>query len=201
MGTVAMADLFDWYQENYQRYFARTRGVNPASFLNPLVRHLKPGAVILDVGCGSGRDLKWLRERGFSVTGLERAKGLAALAREHAGCIVIEGDFEVYDFSSVKADALLLSGSLVHVPHGSLETVFNNIVRALKPEGILLISLKRGTGSAVDEEGRTFYYWERSRLDPMFSQAGFAILECRTSVSKVNPQDTWLSYLLRKSMN
>ena len=40
---------------------------------------------VLDIGCGSGRDLKWLRERGFSVTGFERSKGLAALARRHAG--------------------------------------------------------------------------------------------------------------------
>jgi len=31
------------------------------------------------VGCGSGRDLLWLKNRGFKVIGFERPKGLAEL--------------------------------------------------------------------------------------------------------------------------
>ncbi len=69
------------------------------------------------MGCGSGRDLLWLKERGFKVMGFERSEGLAELARKNSGCEVIEGDFETFDFSPLSFDAVIASGSLVHVPH------------------------------------------------------------------------------------
>jgi len=38
------------------------------------------------VGCGSGRDLLWMKKQDFDVIGFERSPGLAELARENAGC-------------------------------------------------------------------------------------------------------------------
>jgi SAM-dependent methyltransferase len=77
----------------------------------PLVEHLTPGSKVLDAGCGSGRDMLWLTERGFNCTGLERSPELAALAREHSGLPVIEADFETFDFSRMNMDAVLLIGA------------------------------------------------------------------------------------------
>lgn len=37
--------------------------IDPTVFLKPLVQYLKPGAEIIDVGCGSGRDLRWLKKK------------------------------------------------------------------------------------------------------------------------------------------
>ena len=88
-----------YYQENHKKYHEQTFDIDPASFLAPLVRCLTPRSSILDVGCSSGRDMRWLQDRGFQPTGFERSSGLAALAREHSGCSVLEGDFEVCDFS------------------------------------------------------------------------------------------------------
>jgi SAM-dependent methyltransferase len=105
-----------FYQDNYRKYFASTVNVDPSIFLEPFVRHVSPKGEIFDVGCGSGRDLLWLRKRGINVTGLEQSPGLADLARRYAGCPVIEGDFHTYDFSSMRFDVLLCVGSLVHVP-------------------------------------------------------------------------------------
>ena len=187
----------DFYQEHFQRYHERTFSIDPASFLAPLIRHLKPGAGILDVGCGSGRDLKWLKDRGFEVTGFERSKGLAALARANASCTVIEGDFEAHDFSKLKFDAMLMLGSLVHVPHERLGMVFGNIVKGLRDGGKVMVSLKQGEGSSTDEDGRMFYLWQDIELRNVFAKHAFRVLDCHESVSKVNATDTWLSYVLQ----
>ena len=53
---------------------------DPFSFLEALVRRLTTGATSLDIGCGSGRDMCWFRERGFKPAGLERSSALAELA-------------------------------------------------------------------------------------------------------------------------
>ncbi|MFP4392108.1 MAG: class I SAM-dependent methyltransferase [Desulfohalobiaceae bacterium] len=102
-----------YYQNHAQAYFEQSFGVDPSSFLLPLTRHLQPGASILDIGCGAGRDLLWLHHRGFYCTGLDCAPALAELARRHTGLPVIEVDFEGFDFSGFKADALLMGGVLV----------------------------------------------------------------------------------------
>lgn len=192
-----MTSPMDFYQDHFQTYHDRTFAIDPASFLSPLVKHLSPGAEILDVGCGSGRDLKWLKKRGFGVTGFERSKGLAALARKHAGCRVLEGDFEVVDFSTFQVDALLMSGSLVHVSHERFAIVFAHIVRALKPGGRLLISLKQGRGSAVDDDGRRFFYWQEEELRAIFANQGFVVVAFDSNASMVNRRDTWLSFVLQ----
>ena len=186
----------DYYHYHHTVYHEKTFHIDPSSFLEPLSRHLKPGDTVLDVGCGSGRDLLWLRSHGFRVMGFERSEGLAALARKYAGCDIIEGDFENYDFSKQKFAAILLSGALVHIPHVHFEAVFGRVVRGLGAGGKALVSLKEGSGTFIDGDGRAFYFWQYENLRDIFSKHGFKVIEFHRSVSKVNEKDTWLSYVL-----
>ena len=188
----------DFYQHNYFAYHKKTFHIDPSSFLAPLIRHLKPDASILDVGCGSGRDLLWLKKSGFKVTGFERSEGLADLARKYAGCKIIVGDFDVYDFSKQTFDAVLLCGSLVHIPHARLESVFGNIIKGVGVGGNVLVSLKEGVGSSTAEDGRTFHFWQSYDLGNIFSKNGLRILDFQRNTSKVNSMDTWLSYVLTR---
>jgi len=123
--------MSDYYQQNYRKYHEKTFFVDPSSFLTPFSESLKPGSTILDIGCGSGRDLLWFKQHGFEVVGFERSPGLADLARKNVGCEVIEGDFEIYDFSQLSVDAIMLVGALVHLPHSKVPEILNSISRAL----------------------------------------------------------------------
>jgi SAM-dependent methyltransferase len=154
----------NFYEENHLTYFTSTVSIDPASFLEPFARCLAPGATILDVGCGSGRDLLWFAERGFSPTGFEKSPNLARLARQHAACPVIEGDFRDFDFSQLSFSALVLVGSLVHLSPDEFPVIFKKIRRALAPEGHILITLKEGVGTSTTADGRVFTLW--SATDP-----------------------------------
>jgi len=201
--------MSDYYQENYQAYHEKTFSIDPSSFLEPFVGWLAEGSLILDVGCGSGRDLLWLKKRGFKVIGFERSVGLAGLARKNAGCEVMEGDFETYDFSKLAVDAILMSGSLVHVSHEKLPDVFENITRALartglsamsyEPRAHLYISLKEGTGTMTDEHGRILYLWQDSKLRELFRRQGFSVLDFSRSESAIRAGDIWLGYVLERN--
>jgi len=133
----------DYYQTHYQEYFDRTVAVDSAGFLKPFTQMLRPGASVLDIGCGSGRDLLWLTEQGFSATGFERSAGLAALARRHSGCDVIEGDFEAFDFSLLSFDAIMASGAFVHFPHYRLSSLLRHIRQALVSGGLFYLVPER----------------------------------------------------------
>ena len=206
--------MTSFYEKHYQTYYEQTFSIDPSSFLSPFAEALLPGASILDVGCGSGRDLLWLKKRGFIPTGFERSPGLARLARCNSGCDVIEGDFETYDFLPFSFDAILASGSLVHVPHEKLLAVFGNIANALRHKGMpvhgmsctlcyrgnyFYVSLKQGHGAKTDKHGRIFYLWEDRNLRNLFTASGFSVLEASMSLSEVNSKDMWLGYVLIKN--
>jgi len=189
----------DYYQKNYNAYQEKTFSIDPASFLAPLAQRLPAEAFILDVGCGSGRDLLWMKKKGFDVIGFERSPGLAELARDNVGCEVIEGDFETYDFSSILVDAVMLVGALVHLPHERFSKVFDNITDAISDNGSVLITLKQGSGDRTDPDGRVFYLWEDPKASEVFDTLGFKVCDFSTSVSKTGSGDVWMSYVLDKS--
>lgn len=197
--------MTDYYETHFEAYAAETFFLDPAPYLTPFIRRLAPGSRILDVGCGSGRDLLWLRRQGFRPVGFERSPGLAALAREASGCEVIKGDFETFDFSGLSTDAVLLSGALVHIPHETLGPALEKISRALAarrengPERWLYVSLKEGDGSFTDTRGRTFYLWRDESLREIFARPGMAVRHFLRSASADGTGKYWLGYVLTLS--
>jgi len=133
------------------------------------------------------------------VIGFERSPGLAELARDNAGCEVIEGDFETYDFSSILVDGMMAIGALVHVPHERFSKVFENITSAIPENGSVLITLKEGIGDLTGSDGRIFYLWEDPKARELFDTLGFKVCDFSTSVSKTGSGDVWMSYVLDKS--
>lgn len=188
----------DYYQENHEIYYEQTVAVNPSVFLNPLLSFLSDGIRVLDVGCGSGRDLLWLKKRGFVVIGFERSEGLAKKAEALVGCPIIRGDFSTYDFSKHFFDAVLLVGALVHLPHEQLDGVLARILECLAPGGILLLSLKKGNGRFTDATGRTFFLWQEESLEPVFNRLNLELLALHENVSALGKADTWLACYLRR---
>ena len=187
----------EFYEKHHQQYFDDTVAINPASFLEPLVDVLDPGASILDVGCGSGRDLLWFKQHGFKPTGFEQSPGLVQLAQKHSGCPVIEGDFFHFDFSFLHFDALISVGSLVHVPAEIFEKTLLHIVKALSSEGVMLITLKEGEGLSHAGDGRIFTLWSPDTLENIFSKNNFELINFSRKISKLRSDDIWLGYVLK----
>lgn len=191
----------DYYQKKHKSYHEKTFTIDPSDFLAPLVERLTAGAIVFDVGCGSGRDLLWMKKKGFDVIGLDRSSGLVEIAMENVGCKVIEGDFETYDFSVIYADAIMLIGAMVHIPYDRFSDVFRNIVSSLSDFGKILITLKEGSGTRTDTEGRTFYLWKDEKARAIFDSLGFKVCDFSRSVSKTGSGEIWLGYVLEKKKN
>jgi SAM-dependent methyltransferase len=193
-----LVKMSGFYQKNYKAYHQKTFSIDPSSFLEPLARRLPTEAFILDVGCGSGRDLLWMKKQGFDVIGFERSLELAELARENAGCEVIEGDFETYDFSSILVDGVMLIGALVHTPYERFAEFFRNITTAISSRGNVLITLKEGQGDWTAADNRTFYLWKDQKAREMFDTLDFEVRDFSKAVSKTGSGDVWMSYVLDK---
>ena len=191
----------EYYTIHFAQYHEKTFHIDPAPFLSSFAENLTPGAHVLDIGCGSGRDLLWLAQKGFRPTGFEASPGLAAFARKNANCPVIEGDFESFDFSTLQVDAVLMSGALVHLPHTQMEPALKNILQALKsaPDATVYLSLKEGKGDFTDDHNRTFYLWQDPDIRAICRRNGLRVIDFSRSSSVLRTGETWLGYVLKKT--
>jgi SAM-dependent methyltransferase len=187
-----------YYSHHASSYHKDTFHIDPTSFLEPLTRFVKAPAKILDVGCASGRDLLWLKRRGYSVLGLERSAALAEMARRNAGCRVIEADFQSFDFTTLQVDAVILIGALVHLVKSDFANVLIPILRSVKGHGFMLISVKEGMGVRASEDGRIFHLWKDAKIRPVFVSLGLELVYSSQSSSQLGTGEGWLAYVLKK---
>jgi SAM-dependent methyltransferase len=188
--------MTDFYESNARAYFERTNRIDPAPILEPLLPYLRPGSAVLDIGCGSGRDLKWFKARGFDASGLERSPSLAVLASDHSSCPVTM--IHLFDYNPpAHYDCILLIGTLVHLPKPEFPRAMGKAKRMLRADGIMYISMKAWGGSEEAEDGRVFQLWSDSELRREFDRAGLRVLEHSRSRSLLGNRDVWLGYILR----
>ena len=61
-----------YYDENASAFCEGTRNADMSEMRGRFLQYLKPGTLILDAGCGSGRDSKFFMESGYRVVVLQR---------------------------------------------------------------------------------------------------------------------------------
>lgn len=189
----------DYYQLHAQRFFSETVDVDMSELYRPFVAHLKPGARILDAGCGSGRDAKAFSEMGYAVEAFDASVELVELARQHTGLPVKQMRFE--DVTEVERyDGIWCCASLLHVPLAELPGVMTQLSEALKPGGVWYLSFKYGCGER-EKDGRRFTDMDESGFAEVLSGlSGVEVMECwQTHDQRPERDDSWINLVLSKA--
>jgi SAM-dependent methyltransferase len=109
---------------------------------------------ILDFGCGPGRDLLALSERGHRPVGLDGAETFVQMARAYAGVEVWQQDFLALNLPAADFDGVFANASLFHVPTRELPRVLGELFDCLRPGGVLFASNPRGRNVEGWNRGR-----------------------------------------------
>ncbi|HET9992935.1 MAG TPA: class I SAM-dependent methyltransferase [Kofleriaceae bacterium] len=144
-GKPWFVDLFD---EDYLRtlpFLTPQATQSEAEFVIEAM-NLAPGAQVLDVGCGYGRHAMELAARGFHVVGLDLSTPLLVRGGEEAhrrGLTInfIRGDMRELDFENQFDAAYSLFSTFGYFDDETNKKTLQNIARALKPNGKLLIEI------------------------------------------------------------
>src|SRR3989344_2704861 len=125
--------------------------------LDAFLRLLAPGARILELGCGGGRDSEEMLARGFKLDATDGVPEIARKAEERIGRPVRVMRFDELDAVD-EYDGVWAHASLLHVPRPTLPGVLALVFRALKPGGTHFANFKGGGCEGRDAFGRYFNY-------------------------------------------
>jgi SAM-dependent methyltransferase len=159
-----------WYNREAPVY-ARRREPSRNERLEAFLARLKPGASILELGCGGGQDAEVMIAAGFDVDPTDGSVGLAAEAERRLNRPVRIMRFEDLD-AVERYDAVWANACLLHVPEAALADVMARVWRALKPGGVFFASFKSGDGGDRDTFGRYYNFVSRAGLEAAYAQSG-----------------------------
>ncbi len=157
----------DYYQQNADEFFNGTINVDMSNIYQHFTKDLPTGSLILDAGCGSGRDSKAFLDMGYQVEAFDASSEMVKRASEHTGLDVKHAVFD--DVNDVnKYDAIWCCASLLHVPEDDLPSTLAKLAVALKPNGVWYLSFKYGD-TQREKDGRLFTDVNEERLATLIS--------------------------------
>lgn len=148
-----MNSTIDYYDRNADEYIARTADVAFDEIYSRFLKYIPAGGRIMDLGCGSGRDVKWFCEHGHEAYGLDASKKLVSKASDAYDVPVFTGLIEEWTTSKL-FDGVWCCASLMHLDDIALEKFFGNLKYNLKQGGVLFMSVKSGIQTGLDKQGR-----------------------------------------------
>jgi SAM-dependent methyltransferase len=165
---------------------------------------------VLVIGCGSGKEVRYLSQRGCDTIGIDFSSEAILLAQsEHPnlrGRFLIEDVYNIDNFISGEFDGIVANAVLLHLlEKNDMLDIVKKICGRLKRGGLCFIRLieKENIEEEVDShmfgEQRWFVYFSEEELNNIAKANGFLVEKTARFPHKVYPGVYWVSLLLKKA--
>lgn len=189
----------DYYNKNAKKFTEETLKVEFQEKHHMLLKYLKEGSHILDLGCGSGRDSNAFMARGYRVTSLDGSVEMCKIASKFLGQEVICKGFSELDYVD-EFDAVWACASLLHLTSHEVKKTFTRIAKALKQQGYIYVSFKYGKFEG-ERNGRYFTdLTEESLTTLLEDKKMLTVVEMviTSDVRKGREGEKWLNAIIKK---
>ena len=140
-----------------------------------------PGKKVVDIGCGSGRDLSALDEAGIKAQGFDLSERLVRQARENSRADVSIADMRDLSFGSRSLGGAIAVASLLHLGHEEIDAMIEKIAGWLAPDAPFLATMKLGEGAAGNGDGRQFTLVRREEWLERLQRGGLEVVMSEAS--------------------
>ncbi len=194
-----MNSTIDYYNSNADDYYQNTIDADLDAARSRFTAYLPTGARIIDMGCGSGRDVLAFRSLGFKAAGLDASEDMVQMAKEHLEIPVIAADMSTW-IADEPYDGIWCCASLMHLGDDDCRRFFSNLRCNLKPGGVLYISVKSGIETGMDAAGRYMKNFTEEDVQELADMAeGLRISELWYTDDTLSRRDfKWLNVIMSK---
>lgn len=193
-------NTIEYYNKNAQTYFEQTVESNLQVVYDEFLSRIPANSYILDFGCGSGRDSKFFIENGYKVRAIDGSIKMCKLASKYINQDVECMKFEELDEENIY-DGIWACSSIVHVEKEKLPNILNKMIKALKQNGVIFVSFKKGTGYEI-KEGKYYNFLVKEEFEKILENlnTNVKIIGYRENISnsKRPKASEWSNIILQK---
>ena len=195
-----MDKTLEYYNKKAHEFVNNTVSVNYTDTQDLFLEYLPENGYILDFGCGSGRDTKYFKEKGYKIEAIDGSEELCQIASEYSGikveCMLFQ-DLNEND----QYDGIWACASILHLSKTEMKDVLKKMIRSLKKNGIIYTSFKYGEFEGMKND-RYFSDFTEKIFQEYFINIEGVELEKQWVTADVRPgrgEEKWLNIILRKS--
>ena len=185
--NAAKSDRERWNKKYREASAATWRVPDPflpwafSQYILPMFPH---GGSAVDFAGGAGRHGIWLAEQGWEVTLIDISDAGVDLARQSAGLVATRVHFVVDDLTEFKASQTRFDLAMVFFYLD--RRIFSEIVKSLRPGGLLIYKTNRATAAPqMGESANPAYLLEAGELLQLLEPgAGMRVLHHREDDSE-----------------
>lgn len=170
--------------------------------LNRFISLIPKKAEILDLACGSGRDVQYFLDYGLQPIGIDASENMINEAKKR----VPNGDFKIMyieslNFKDQSFDGIWALDALSYAEKKDMQKILESINNILKKEGIIFVSVRHGEGEQIIEYEKLgksqikVSFFEQHELENLFKMAGFEILN---SFTQDGEDFSWINIYAKK---
>ena len=188
-----------YYNQNADKYCNNTLNVDMSNSYHSFLQHLPSGGLILDAGCGSGRDSLYFINQGYRVVAFDGSSEMAKRSSALTSLQVEHCTFEQFHYRE-QFDAIWACASLLHVEKVKLAVVIRHLTGYLKKGGIFYMSFKYGDRD-YEKDGRHFSCFKEDDFTALIEELDcLEVIELFQTVDarKDRPDEYWLNCLLER---
>lgn len=171
----------------------------PSTDLYKFIKIIKPGGLVLDVGCAGGRDTETLIQQGFQVIGVDLVEKFLERARKRVPeATFVNQNLLELDYKDNTFDAIWAHAVLMHLKKADFNQIMKKFYRFLKPGGKIHIRVKKGEGEhwvtdkLSPEQKRFFSFFQNDEMEEIMKKAGFNIILSDTVQDEVRDDLYWV---------
>ena len=191
----------DYYDHNSEQYEKKADSVDFSEISDSFLKYLKKGSLILDFGCGTGRDSKYFIHKGYKVYPVDGSTEMCKRASMLLGQEVVNMYFN--EFKEInKFDGIWACSSVLHLPTNELISTLKNLEKSLKNGGYIYLTFKYGEYEGY-RNGRFFNDMTEDKFKKILMQiSNISIMETfyNTSTIKEQINKQWINFFLKKSI-
>ncbi|MEL6718596.1 MAG: class I SAM-dependent methyltransferase [Bacteroidota bacterium] len=154
---------------------------------------------ILEVGFGYGRDITYLSQKRYKISGIEQSEvGYQMAQQENLVSNLIQGDFLTTSFN--QQYDIIYSHRVAHLftEAHQVQDFVQKLSSIVKPQGKIFISARDARGTKPKRKGHQVNFWDESRFETIFGE-DFLIeqfIKGEEMESKTNPQPTYFTLMI-----
>ncbi|MEA2028605.1 MAG: class I SAM-dependent methyltransferase, partial [Campylobacterota bacterium] len=165
-----------------------------------LDKYIKSNQNVLDIGFGSGRDLRYIESLGANGYGVDATQGFVDNMlhdpnfKNRVFCIALPNlDIPL----TIQFDVITAIAMIMHLTIEELEASLIEIKKYLKSNGIIIISYSTGNRT---NDPRFFEKLEYSTIKKLFEKQNFKEIEVIRNYDKLDRDLVWVTGVFQRSI-